>query len=113
MTDATIVFDFSYIFNLGSLHPSIQDGNGRPRRDPSTIIQILRDLLSATNQQQFIPEVCIVRSIYLKDNFCLEDSEEWQRRDCGSTNARRGSSETDLPQTRFHKGAKNARRSLF
>ena len=42
---------------LGSLHPSIQDGFGRPRRDPSTIIQILRDLLSATNQQQFIPEV--------------------------------------------------------
>jgi len=47
---------FSGTFS-GSLHPSIQDGFGRPRRDPSTIIQILRDLLSATNQQQFIPEI--------------------------------------------------------
>ena len=56
-----LVFWFSLLFVqfgfLGSLHPSIQDGNGRPKRDPSTIIQILRDLLSATNQQQFIPEV--------------------------------------------------------
>ena len=46
-----------YIFILGSLHPSIQDYHGKPRRDPQTILQILRDLLSATNQQQFIPQV--------------------------------------------------------
>lgn len=44
-------------FVLGSLHPSIQDYHGKPRRDPQTILQILRDLLSATNQQQFIPQV--------------------------------------------------------
>lgn len=41
----------------GSLHPSIQDIQGNPRRDPRTILHILRDLLSATNQQQFIPQI--------------------------------------------------------
>jgi len=47
---------FSGTFS-GSLHPSIQDYHGKPRRDPQTILQILRDLLSATNQQQFIPQI--------------------------------------------------------
>ena len=51
------LFMVFYIFILGSLHPSIQDYHGKPRRDPQTILQILRDLLSATNQQQFIPQV--------------------------------------------------------
>lgn len=41
----------------GSLHPSIQDIQGNPRRDPRTILHILRDLLSATNQQQLIPQI--------------------------------------------------------
>lgn len=37
---------------LGALHPNIQDSQGRPKRDPQTILQILNDLLSATNQYQ-------------------------------------------------------------
>nr|CAB3262499.1 uncharacterized protein LOC100180064 [Phallusia mammillata] len=42
---------FSGTFS-GSLHPNIQDKEGRPKRDPQTILQILTDLLSATNQYQ-------------------------------------------------------------
>uniref|UniRef100_H2YCM7 Ubiquitin-like domain-containing protein n=1 Tax=Ciona savignyi TaxID=51511 RepID=H2YCM7_CIOSA len=46
---------FSGTFS-GSLHPNIQDTDGRPKRDPQTILQILTDLLSATNHyQQSIP----------------------------------------------------------
>ena len=37
---------------VGSLHPNIQDSQGRPKRDPQTILQILTDLLSATNQYE-------------------------------------------------------------
>jgi hypothetical protein len=32
----------------GTLNPALQDKNGRPKRDISTIIHILNDLLSAT-----------------------------------------------------------------
>lgn len=32
----------------GTLHPNCQDSTGRPRRDITTILQILNDLLSAT-----------------------------------------------------------------
>nr|XP_039271926.1 midnolin homolog [Styela clava] len=42
---------FSGTFS-GSLHPSIQDADGRPKRDPKTILQILTDLLNATQQYQ-------------------------------------------------------------
>ena len=42
---------FSGTFS-GSLHPSIQDENGKPKRDPKTILQILNDLLSATQNYQ-------------------------------------------------------------
>uniref|UniRef100_H2YCM4 Ubiquitin-like domain-containing protein n=1 Tax=Ciona savignyi TaxID=51511 RepID=H2YCM4_CIOSA len=42
---------FSGTFS-GSLHPNIQDTDGRPKRDPQTILQILTDLLSATNHYQ-------------------------------------------------------------
>ena len=57
----------------GSLHPSIQDIQGNPRRDPKTILQILRDLFSATNQQQFIPQVNLKRDTqdkYLRGIVC-------------------------------------------
>ena len=42
---------FSGTFS-GSLHPSIQDENGKPKRDPQTILQILNDLLAATQNYQ-------------------------------------------------------------
>ncbi|XP_062374849.1 midnolin-like isoform X2 [Sardina pilchardus] len=42
---------FSGTFS-GTLHPSCQDVGGRPRRDISTILQILNDLLSATRHYQ-------------------------------------------------------------
>ena len=44
---------------LGSLHPNIQDSDGKPKRDPQTILQILTDLLSATNHY----EVCNIGSM--------------------------------------------------
>ncbi|XP_051554630.1 midnolin-like [Myxocyprinus asiaticus] len=45
---------FSGTFS-GTLHPSCQDGSGRPRRDITTILQILNDLLSATRHYQSAP----------------------------------------------------------
>ncbi|XP_067309013.1 midnolin-A-like [Pseudorasbora parva] len=45
---------FSGTFS-GTLHPNCQDGSGRPRRDISTILQILNDLLSATRYYQGPP----------------------------------------------------------
>uniref|UniRef100_A0A8C9SXE6 Midnolin n=1 Tax=Scleropages formosus TaxID=113540 RepID=A0A8C9SXE6_SCLFO len=45
---------FSGTFS-GTLHPNCQDSSGRPRRDISTILQILNDLLSATRHYQGIP----------------------------------------------------------
>ncbi|KAI1883156.1 hypothetical protein AGOR_G00242320 [Albula goreensis] len=45
---------FSGTFS-GTLHPNCQDGNGRPRRDVTTILQILNDLLSATRHYQGVP----------------------------------------------------------
>lgn len=42
---------FSGTFS-GSLHPNIQDSDGRPKRDPQTILQILTDLLSATTHYE-------------------------------------------------------------
>ncbi|KAG7456709.1 hypothetical protein MATL_G00238810 [Megalops atlanticus] len=42
---------FSGTFS-GTLHPNCQDSSGRPRRDISTILQILNDLLSATRHYQ-------------------------------------------------------------
>lgn len=39
----------------GTLHPNCQDSTGRPRRDISTILQILNDLLSATRHYQGTP----------------------------------------------------------
>lgn len=45
---------FSGTFS-GTLHPNCQDSSGRPRRDISTILQILNDLLSATRQYQGTP----------------------------------------------------------
>uniref|UniRef100_H3CE90 Midnolin n=1 Tax=Tetraodon nigroviridis TaxID=99883 RepID=H3CE90_TETNG len=45
---------FSGTFS-GTLHPNCQDSNGRPRRDISTILQILNDLLSATRHYQGMP----------------------------------------------------------
>lgn len=39
----------------GTLHPNCQDSSGRPRRDISTILQILNDLLSATRHYQGMP----------------------------------------------------------
>lgn len=44
-----------FFFFSGTLHPNCQDSNGRPRRDISTILQILNDLLSATRHYQGIP----------------------------------------------------------
>uniref|UniRef100_A0AAY5F4Y3 Ubiquitin-like domain-containing protein n=1 Tax=Electrophorus electricus TaxID=8005 RepID=A0AAY5F4Y3_ELEEL len=38
-----------------TLHPNCQDSDGRPRRDVSTILQILNDLLSATRHYQGAP----------------------------------------------------------
>ncbi|KAG9343380.1 hypothetical protein JZ751_014361, partial [Albula glossodonta] len=45
---------FSGTFS-GTLHPNCQDGSGRPRRDVTTILQILNDLLSATRHYQGVP----------------------------------------------------------
>ncbi|XP_072294774.1 midnolin [Eucyclogobius newberryi] len=45
---------FSGTFS-GTLHPNCQDSTGRPRRDISTILQILNDLLSATRHYQGMP----------------------------------------------------------
>ncbi|XP_028834217.1 midnolin-B [Denticeps clupeoides] len=45
---------FSGTFS-GTLHPNCQDSSGRPRRDISTILQILNDLLSATRHYQSVP----------------------------------------------------------
>uniref|UniRef100_A0A8C2IE54 Ubiquitin-like domain-containing protein n=1 Tax=Cyprinus carpio TaxID=7962 RepID=A0A8C2IE54_CYPCA len=45
---------FSGTFS-GTLHPTCQDRSGRPRRDISTILQILNDLLSATRLYQRSP----------------------------------------------------------
>uniref|UniRef100_A0A673HFK2 Midnolin-like n=1 Tax=Sinocyclocheilus rhinocerous TaxID=307959 RepID=A0A673HFK2_9TELE len=45
---------FSGTFS-GTLHPNCQDSSGRPRRDVSTILQILNDLLSATRHCQGSP----------------------------------------------------------
>ncbi|XP_048844671.1 midnolin-like [Brienomyrus brachyistius] len=45
---------FSGTFS-GTLHPSCQDSSGHPRRDISTVLQILNDLLSATRQYQGTP----------------------------------------------------------
>ncbi|CAL8349014.1 unnamed protein product [Gadus morhua 'NCC'] len=45
---------FSGTFS-GTLHPNCQDSTGRPRRDISTILQILNDLLSATRHYQGVP----------------------------------------------------------
>ncbi|XP_030629826.1 midnolin [Chanos chanos] len=45
---------FSGTFS-GTLHPNCQDSSGRPRRDISTILQILNDLLSATRHYQGTP----------------------------------------------------------
>ncbi|KPP67139.1 hypothetical protein Z043_114304 [Scleropages formosus] len=45
---------FSGTFS-GTLHPSCQDSSGRPRRDISTVLQILNDLLSATRHCQGAP----------------------------------------------------------
>ncbi|MEE6526361.1 hypothetical protein FKM82_026978 [Ascaphus truei] len=45
---------FSGTFS-GTLHPHCQDSTGRPRRDISTILQILNDLLSATRHYQGMP----------------------------------------------------------
>lgn len=39
----------------GTLHPNCQDSTGRPRRDITTILQILNDLLSATRHYQGTP----------------------------------------------------------
>ncbi|XP_039175214.1 midnolin isoform X1 [Crotalus tigris] len=46
---------FSGTFS-GTLHPNCQDSSGRPRRDISTILQILNDLLSATRHYQGMPQ---------------------------------------------------------
>ncbi|XP_043576617.1 midnolin [Chiloscyllium plagiosum] len=40
----------------GTLHPNCQDSTGRPRRDITTILQILNDLLSATRHYQGMPQ---------------------------------------------------------
>ncbi|XP_066513259.1 midnolin-like isoform X2 [Hoplias malabaricus] len=45
---------FSGTFS-GTLHPNCQDSTGRPRRDITTILQILNDLLSATRHYQGTP----------------------------------------------------------
>ncbi|XP_060724913.1 midnolin-like [Tachysurus vachellii] len=45
---------FSGTFS-GTLHPNCQDSTGRPRRDISTILQILNDLLSATRHYPGTP----------------------------------------------------------
>ena len=45
----------------GSLHPNIQDSDGRPKRDPQTILQILTDLLSATTHYEVIKFVVLVQ----------------------------------------------------
>ncbi|XP_059847127.1 midnolin [Hypanus sabinus] len=45
---------FSGTFS-GTLHPNCQDSTGRPRRDITTILQILNDLLSATRHYQGMP----------------------------------------------------------
>lgn len=39
-----------FVFILGTLNPALQDRFGRPKRDISTIIHILNDLLCATPQ---------------------------------------------------------------
>ncbi|XP_051990044.1 midnolin-A-like [Xyrauchen texanus] len=45
---------FSGTFS-GTLNPSCQDGSGHPRRDITTILQILNDLLSATRHYSSTP----------------------------------------------------------
>uniref|UniRef100_A0A8C4Q8E3 Midnolin n=1 Tax=Eptatretus burgeri TaxID=7764 RepID=A0A8C4Q8E3_EPTBU len=45
---------FSGTFS-GMLHPTCQDGAGRPRRDVATILHILNDLLAATQHCQALP----------------------------------------------------------
>lgn len=61
----------------GTLNPALQDRNGRPKRDISTVIHILNDLLSATPHYTRGARICFepTRSIkqvrYLKLSFRL------------------------------------------
>lgn len=62
---------FSGTFS-GSLHPNIQDTDGRPKRDPQTILQILTDLLSATNKYQGnVGDIGLLPQL-LKDHFAKQ-----------------------------------------
>lgn len=65
---------FSGTFS-GSLHPSIQDSDGKPKRDPKTILQILTDLLTATQQYQGqLGNVGLLPQIF-KDHFKSDSAE--------------------------------------
>ena len=46
-------------FILGTLNPALQDRHGRPKRDISTIIHILNDLLCATPQYRAKQEAAL------------------------------------------------------
>ena len=50
LTDFFSSFSFSVCCVTGTLNPALQDRQGRPKRDISTIIHILNDLLCATPQ---------------------------------------------------------------
>jgi len=60
---------FKYLFIiLGTLNPALQDRFGRPKRDISTIIHILNDLLCATPQYRAAarsgtPAVCTATTL--------------------------------------------------
>lgn len=55
---------------LGSLHPSIQDSDGKPKRDPKTILQILTDLLAATQQYQ-VRRIIQLADCYGTARYCV------------------------------------------
>lgn len=62
-----IVFNYLFIV-IGTLNPALQDRFGRPKRDISTIIHILNDLLCATPQYRAAarsgtPAVCTATTL--------------------------------------------------
>ncbi|CAG5105056.1 Oidioi.mRNA.OKI2018_I69.chr1.g1793.t1.cds [Oikopleura dioica] len=96
---------FSGTFS-GSLHPSVQDESGRPRRDPSTIVQILRDLLSTANHQ-YLPELLRSQNGVMIGRRAIGHARIRQSVRIGSSSSRHSSSKS----SRSSKSSKSSRSS--
>ncbi|CBY32331.1 unnamed protein product [Oikopleura dioica] len=96
---------FSGTFS-GSLHPSVQDDAGRPRRDPSTIVQILRDLLSTANHQ-YLPELLRSQNGVMVGRRAIGQTRIRQSIRLGSSSSRHTSSKS----SRSTKSSKSSRSS--